>query len=320
MSLHIHTWEHSLLSSAYEAMHAFVPAPSGSSVDERLLDTAYAQCRALTAKHSRSFFLASSLLPKQKRRAVRALYAFCRISDDIVDGATASEAATRLQSWRKRTLSSQPTSNDLIALAWADTRLHYKIPIRYAEQLIDGVTRDLTQRRYHNFSDLATYAYGVASTVGLMSMHIIGFAGQQSVPYAVKLGVALQITNILRDVKEDWLAGRIYLPSEELEAFGLSEDDLSRGIVDDRWRAFMRFQIERNRQLYAEVWPGIALLDPDGRMALGTAARLYQAILVDIERHDYDVFSRRAYVSSWRKLTMLPGIWWQTKKLGALQK
>ncbi len=313
MTLQTHAWEHSLLNLAYEAMHTKPTHQQKSTIDENLLEEAYTYCEEITAEHSRSFFLASGLLPKEKRRATRALYAFCRVSDDIVDDLDADEAKIRLSSWEKQVLVPQPKQDDLVALAWSDARLQYQIPHKYAEQLIQGVARDLTQQRYKNFSDLATYAYGVASTVGLMSMHITGFKGQIAVPYAVKLGVALQITNILRDVKEDWLAGRVYLPLDEIEAFGLIEDDLDRGFVDDRWRAFMRFQIQRNRRLYAEAWPGIALLDPDGRFAIGAAARLYEGILADIEQNDYDVFNRRAHVTKWGKLAMLPKIWWQTR-------
>jgi phytoene synthase len=146
-------------------------------------------------------------------------------------------------------------------------------------------------------------------------MHIIGFAGSAAIPYAIKLGVALQLTNILRDVGEDWQAGRVYLPQEELAAFALTEADLAAGQVDARWRAFMQFQIERNRRLYAEAWPGIALLNRDGRFAIAAAAGLYQAILDDIEAHDYDVFNRRAQVSKWGKLSRLPGLWWQSRDL-----
>jgi 15-cis-phytoene synthase len=182
------------------------------------------------------------------------------------------------------------------------------VPARYVEQLLDGVGRDLAQQRYQTFDELAGYAYGVASTVGLMSMHIIGYAGPQAIPYAVKLGVALQLTNILRDVGEDRRAGRLYLPAEELAAFGLTEADLAAGRVDERWRRFMRYQIRRNRRLYAEAWPGIALLNRDGRLAIRAAADLYRAILADIEAHDYDVFSRRAHVSAWGKLRRLAAI------------
>jgi len=159
---------------------------------------------------------------------------------------------------------------------------------------------------------LTEYAYGVASTVGLMSMRIVGYRSAAAIPYAIKLGVALQLTNILRDVGEDWRAGRVYLPVEELAAFSLAEADLSRGQVDDRWRAFMRFQIERNRRLYAEAWPGIELLNKDGRFAIAAAGELYRRILDDIEAHDYDVFTRRAHVSTLRKLLGLLNLWWSS--------
>jgi phytoene synthase len=144
-------------------------------------------------------------------------------------------------------------------------------------------------------------------------MHITGFAGQAAIPYAIKLGLALQLTNILRDVAEDWERGRLYLPGDELSAFGLDESDLAAGVVTDKWRAFMRFQISRNRQLYAEAWPGIQMLHQDGRFAIAAAADFYRAILNDIEAHDYDVFNRRAYVGTWGKLRRLPGLWWQTR-------
>ncbi|MEO8392138.1 MAG: squalene/phytoene synthase family protein, partial [Chloroflexota bacterium] len=130
-----------------------------------------------------------------------------------------------------------------------------------------------------------------------------------ALPYAVKLGVALQMTNILRDVGEDWQAGRLYLPQEELAAFHLTEADIGRGQSGARWRDFMRFQIERTRRLYDEAEPGIAMLNPDGRFAISAAADLYRAILTDIEAHDYDVFSRRAHIGAVGKLARLPRIW-----------
>jgi phytoene synthase len=125
--------------------------------------------------------------------------------------------------------------------------------------------------------------------------------------------VALQLTNILRDVAEDWQNGRLYLPLDELAAFGLAEADIAQGVVDNRWRAFMRFQIERARQLYTEALPGVAMLGKSGRFAVGAAAELYRAILEDIEAHDYDVFSRRAHLSDRKKLALLPGIWWRAR-------
>jgi phytoene synthase len=274
----------------------------------------------VTQEHSKTFYTASTLLPPAKRQAVRALYAFCRISDDLVDREQGDRLAA-LEAWRKRSLFGDPVagtpsaSQALVALAWTDARARFGIPARYAHQLIDGVARDVHTTRYETFDDLAEYAYGVASTVGLMSMHITGFDGPEAIPYAVKLGVALQLTNILRDVGEDWQVGRLYLPQEELASHGLSEADVAAGRVDDRWRAFMRFQIARNRRLYTEALPGVAMLHADGRFAIAAAAELYRAILLNIEAHDYDVFHRRAHVTKRGKLRRLPGIWWRTKTL-----
>jgi phytoene synthase len=175
--------------------------------------------------------------------------------------------------------------------------------------LIDGVARDLSQTRYQTFNDLATYCYGVASTVGLMSMYIIGFKNNDAVPYAIKLGVALQMTNILRDVGEDYRNGRLYLPREELVTYGIREEDIAAGRVTDNWRQFMKFQIERTRQLYAEAWAGVKMLEREGQLAVGAASTFYQGILEDIESHDYDVFSRRANLSAWGKLSRIPALW-----------
>ncbi len=306
------TWEHNLLSLAFEARRSSVAPTVHPIADANLLARAFALCDSVASTYSRSFYVATSLLPSAKRRAIRALYAFCRVTDNIVDSPTENPVKL-LTAWRRKALSFEPPHNDLVALAWADTRRRYRIPPRYAEQLIDGVMRDLNQNRYRTFEELTTYAYGVASTVGLMSMHIVGYASAAAIPYAIKLGVALQITNILRDVAEDWQMGRVYLPSEELVAYGLTETDIAEGRADDRWRAFMRFQIERNRRLYDEAWRGIAMLNPDGRFAVAAAGDLYRAILDDIEAHDYDVFSRRAHVNAWGKLRKLPGIWWRNR-------
>jgi phytoene synthase len=307
------TWEHNLLSLAYEGHRSLLVPATRPVADAALLERAYAHCAGVTAAHSKTFHAATSLLPRQKRRAMRALYAFCRAADDMVDGAP-GDARQSLAAWRQRVLSSQPPLDDPVALAWTDTRLRYRIPVRYAEQLVEGVERDLRQQRYQTFEELTAYAYGVASTVGLMSMHIIGYSSAEAIPYAIKLGVALQLTNILRDVGEDWRAGRVYLPLQELAAFGLSEDDLANGCLDGRWRAFMRFQIARNRELYAEALPGIRLLNRDGRFAVAAAGELYRAILDDVESHDYRVFDRRAHVSAWGKLSRLPGIWWRSRR------
>jgi len=324
----LQTWEHRLLNWAYEALDERASLRPGPHTPKpALLGQAYTYSSALTHTYSRTFYLASGLLPGGKRAAARALYAFCRVSDDIVDQPGEAQAA-QLADWRRRALASHPPAyaagNDPVALAFADARARYAIPRRYAEQLVDGVSRDLSPERYETFDDLAAYCYGVASTVGLMAMHIVGFAPgadcRQAIPYAVRLGVALQLTNILRDVGADYAAGRVYLPQAELEDFGLSEADLARGVVTDRWRAFMRFQLQRNRGLYEEAMPGVALLAPDGRFAIAAAADLYRAILADIEAHDYDVFQRRAHLSALGKLGRLPSIWWQAARVNAPAK
>lgn len=310
------TWETRLLNLAEEAWQIVTHSEQNVQKDEALLEQAYAHCESMTAFHSRSFHLASGLMKPEARRATRALYAFCRTADDIVDE-SGLDASSLLQTWRERSLSWHPPKHDLVAVAWADARAKYAIPQRYAEQLIDGVARDLYQSRYETFEDLTTYCYGVASTVGLMSMHITGYKSEKAIRYAVKLGVALQLTNILRDVAEDWKRGRIYLPQDELKAHGLNESDIALGVedghYDDRWREFMRFQIARACQIYEDAWPGIALLGSQGRFSIAAAATFYRDILADIESHDYDVFSRRAHVGKWGKLRRLPIIWWQSK-------
>jgi phytoene synthase len=333
MDVKTYPWEQRILEWAYEAFES-PEQHEPVEVEDRFLEEAYRHCESVTKVHSRTFYMSSALLPADKRRAARALYALCRISDDLVDhieifrgmGDCPHDCTEeKLNTWRMQVLS-EIRIHDLqeyggfspcapVVLAWADTRARYGIPIRYVEQLIEGVSRDLVSKRYQTFEELAEYCYGVASTVGLMVMHIIGFSGPEAIPYAVKLGVALQLTNMLRDVNEDWQAGRLYLPQEELAAFNLTEADIAAGNSGGRWREFMRFQIMRNRRLYREALPGIAMLDPDGRFAISASAELYRAILDDIEAHDWDVFHRRAYIGTWGKLRRLPGIWWRSKTI-----
>lgn len=309
-----HGWEQPLLIWAQQARET-MPQRTVHEANSNGLNRAYEHCGLVTRHHSRTFSLATSLLPEAKRKAARALYAFCRICDDIVDRPD-SDPASVLEMWRYRVQTPHPT-DDKVLIAWADTREKFHIPAGYIDQLIDGVKRDLNQNRYSTFQELAEYAYGVASTVGLMAMHIIGHTGEEAVSYAVRLGVALQMTNILRDVGDDWRVGRLYLPQDELAEFGLGEADIAAGIVDNRWRRFMRFQIQRNRALYRDSWRGISMLNPDGRFAIAAAGRLYEAILSNIERNDYDVFSRRAYVNTRAKLALVPRIWWSSRRAGS---
>ena len=313
------TWEYQLLSWAHEAL----TSPTIEKHIEPEVDTlnsAYDYCARITRKSSRTFHMASLLLPKDKRRAVQALYAFCRSTDDLVDEThDLAQSETVLANWRARLNSAHPAAYDPVPLAWANTQSRFRIPHGYAEQLMNGVSRDLTQKRYETFAELTEYCYGVASTVGLMSMHIIGFESHDAVSYAIKLGIALQLTNILRDVGEDWRAGRLYLPLDELADFGVAESSIAAEQVDESWRPFMRFQIDRIQKLYEEAEPGIAYLQADGRFAIAAAAGLYRAILTDIEAHDYDVFHRRAHLGTVAKLRRLPGIWWNSTTTNMMQ-
>ncbi len=308
-------WEHQLLTLAGNVPHPSTQPFFSYWADDNSLRIAYKKAEEVSAKHSKSFHLASGLLPEEKRSSVRALYAFCRSVDDVVDEISVKDRNLELDYWRKIIRSAPALGDDMIAAAWVDTLTRYHIPRHYALQLIDGVARDLVQTRYQTFSELATYCYGVASTVGLMSMYIIGFQSNQAVPYAIKLGVALQMTNILRDIGEDYLAGRNYLPRDEMVFYGIRETDIAEGIVTDRWRQFMRFQIQRTRELYEESWPGIKLLEPEGRLAVGAASVLYGGILDEIEKNDYDVFSRRASLSPSEKLRRVPALWLKIKNL-----
>lgn len=307
------SWEQRLVSWAYEGIDDN-PSQPIPGVMGATLGHAYRVSTDVIRQHSRTFYLASSLLPKDKCRAARALYAFSRITDDLVDQ-TEDDPLPALKAWRQRALHATPKPKDWIVLAWSDTQHRYKIPKIYAEQLLDGVACDLEKSRYRTFEELAEYSYGVASTVGLMAMHIVGFDGPEAIPYAVKLGVALQLTNILRDVGEDWERGRLYLPQDELAQFGITEDDIAANRINSRWRAFMRFQVDRVRRLYRESLPGIAHLHRDGRFAIAAAAELYEAILDDLEAHSMDNLNRRACIGLGGKLSRLPRIWWDAKTL-----
>jgi len=301
-------WENQLLALAGSVPHPRSQPFFSYWAGDAALRKAYKEAEKITAGHSKSFYFASGLLPEEKRAAVRALYAFCRTVDDIVDKPSDAERDSQLGYWRTMVQTAGFADHDLVAAAWADTLTRCHIPRHYALQLIDGVARDLSQTRYQTFDELATYCYGVASTVGLMSMYIVGFTTHEAVPYAIKLGVALQMTNILRDVGEDYRNGRLYLPREELAFYGIRESDIAEGRITDNWRQFMRFQIERTRQIYAESSAGLKMLEREGQLAVGAASVFYQGILDEIEKHDYDVFSRRASLSAWDKVRRIPAL------------
>lgn len=275
-------------------------------------DDAYGLAREITRDASKSFYLSTLLLPRAKRRAIQALYAFLRTTDNIVDVPDAGSPLAKLEQWRLRSRRPAADQDDPVLFAWADTRERFGVPQSLAEELIDGVKMDLTTSRYADFAALECYCYRVASTVGLMSMRIIGGADNRpgtiarATPYAARLGLAMQLTNILRDIGEDARVGRIYLPQDELQAAGYSEAELLRGAITPAFRRLLDAQIARANALYDASLPGIALLHPEGRFAVASAAAIYRGILPKIVANDYDVFTRRAHLSLRDKLALLP--------------
>ncbi|MGQ0600178.1 MAG: phytoene/squalene synthase family protein [Anaerolineales bacterium] len=281
--------------------------------DEGLnLDAAFAESERLTRRNSKTFFTATGLLPEAARRAIRALYGFCRSTDDLVDhdGATLAD----VEAWRARVALPATVQPDAALRAWAFIREQYGVNARYEAELISGVALDIAKHRYANWPELERYCYLVASTVGLMSLPIIGLAEgvtfEDAAPYAIKLGVALQLTNILRDVGEDAARGRVYLPTTDLARFHLIAEDLLNGVHDQRFVELIKFEIRRARDLYCRALPGIALLSPAARPAVAAAALLYRAILDEIDAIDYRVYTQRAHTSGLQKLLRLPGIAW----------
>lgn len=276
------------------------------------LDDAYSLAREITREASKSFYLSTLLLPRPKRRAIQALYAFLRTTDNIVDDGGGGATLIALEGWRLRSRRAPRDQDHPILLAWADTRDRFGVPQALAEELIDGVAMDLTIARYDTFAALERYCYCVASTVGLMSMHIIGCvedrpdALAEATPYAARLGLAMQLTNILRDIGEDSRAGRVYLPQDELRAAGCRDDELAAGVISPAFRALLDEQIARADALYDASLPGIALLHPESRFAVAAAAGIYRGILPKIIENDYDVFTRRAHLSLREKLILLP--------------
>lgn len=273
---------------------------------------AFAEAERLTRENSKTFHLATALLPTEAKHAIHSLYAFCRSTDDLVDkeGATLTE----VEEWRVQVALPAAVQLNPALSGWALTRERYAINPRYEAELIDGVALDLSKNRYATWMELERYCYLVASTVGLLSMPIIGLAEgasfDEAAPLAIKLGVALQLTNILRDVGEDAGRGRVYLPQTDLARFGLTAEDVLNQVYDERFVELMKFEIKRARDLYYRALPGIALLAPAARPAVGAAALLYRAILDEIEALDYNVYQQRAHTSGWRKLSLLPSILW----------
>lgn len=263
------------------------------------LDGLYREAEEATARGSKSFYFATRFFPAELARSAHAVYWFCRTTDDLVDEAPNAEAGrAAIDAWEREFESGTPRHPVLCLFRQAVRR--HEIPLDYPRALIAGVRMDLTISRYERFADLEVFCYRVASVVGLMMMHVIGYSGQPQ-QQAIDLGIALQLTNILRDIGEDWGRGRLYLPLEELRRFEVSLDDLAAGRRTPAFRELMRFQARRARDYYARGMSGIPALHRDGRFAVEIAAKVYAGILNRIERSDYDVFRQRAVVPAREK-------------------
>jgi phytoene synthase len=299
------------------------PVPGAAPDDAR-------ECARLVRVHARTFHYASWLLPAEKRRAANALYAFCRVADDMVDSAQVAGTASVA-----RRLGDYARALDAALAGRPDgpifRELHrvcatYAVPPDVLRELLAGIARDLQPVRYETWRELVTYCEGVASTVGEMCTYVFGVPGgpvvrDRALRYARTLGVAMQLTNILRDVGEDARRGRCYLPEEDLAAFGLTRQAVLDGAAvggaplarDERWRPFMAFAVGRARSLYEAAAPGIALLSPDARRCATACASGYAGILGAIERIGYDTVSQRAHLGTAARGAVL----WRAWRLGA---
>ncbi|MFU8860009.1 MAG: phytoene/squalene synthase family protein [Cyclonatronaceae bacterium] len=291
-------------------------------VAEPELRLAYQHCRKITREHAKTFYMATRFLPTKKQRSIFAVYALCRYLDDLVDEAedllrqkkiNANEILERVEIWKQNLKDTYEgkVNDHPILVALSDTLESYHIPIELPFELIEGVSMDLTKNRYETFDELYDYSYKVASVVGLMTSEIFGYSNRNALQHAVDLGIAMQLTNILRDISEDLEKGRIYLPREDLDRFNITEENLFERKVDDKFREFMQFQIGRARYYYESSDAGIPMLSADSRQPVYLARQNYSKILDRIEELDYQVFKQRAYLSTSEKLAMIPRLWWK---------
>jgi 15-cis-phytoene synthase len=295
------------------------PADAGSGANAGLLAADYERCAEITRRSSSNFYYAFMLLPAERRRALYAVYAFCRFVDDIADDESIREPATLLARWREeleRVYGGAPTRP--ISRALADAARQFSIPREYFEEVIAGVEMDLSRRRYATFEELRLYCYRVASVVGLICIEVFGYSNPEAKVYAENLGIAFQITNILRDLREDAARGRIYLPLEDLARFGVGEDEILRGVYSDAFVRLMEFETKRAREYYERA---DRALPPEDRSSLLTAEAMrsiYGALLNLIVSSHYRVLDRRLSLSAPRKLYLV-GRAWATSRLGALR-
>ena len=286
------------------------------------LDSAYEVCRKETAQWAKTFYLGTLLLPPVKRKAIWAIYVWCRRTDELMDSPEAmklpiNQLSDRLDKWEEKTkaIFAGQTKDELDAVM-ADTLTNFPQSIKPYLDMIEGQRMDLNKTRYATFDELELYCYRVAGTVGLMTQNVMGIdPAYTNAPWshkpdtsqaAVALGIANQLTNILRDVGEDRFRGRIYIPQEDLKRFGYSEEDLMAGKINNEWKELMAFQLKRARGWFERSEEGVRWLSADARWPVWTSLRLYRGILNAIERLDYDVFNNRAYVNKWVKALEIP--------------
>ncbi|MCI0503985.1 phytoene/squalene synthase family protein [Candidatus Micrarchaeota archaeon] len=261
------------------------------------------------SKGSKTFYFASKFMGRERRSAFYAIYAFCRHTDDLVDD---NEGNPRLQrmlirNWRKRFLEAyrEGRSDDPVLNPFIHVMRRYRIPLRYPLELIRGVAMDISKKEYGTFAELRRYCFRVASVVGLMLMRTLGIKNaRRSKRCAISLGIAMQLTNILRDVGEDARMGRVYFPKDELARFGLTIGDILSHRKTQNLVRFLKFQVERARGYYQEAMSSIATIHTDVRMVIALASTLYREILAVIEENGYEVFAKRAYVNTSRKILL----------------
>jgi phytoene synthase len=278
--------------------------------ENKSLKAAFKYARSQTANYSKSFFLSSAMLPKEKRWDTYALYSFCRFADNIVDNPRhrskeelieeVDYLARELEIAYKRGESLHPVLKPFMVVA-----LKHQIPIEYPLELLEGVKMDLVKNRYHTFDELYEFAYRVAGVVGLMMTYILGFTSRASLIFAEKLGIAMQLTNILRDIQEDKNMGRIYLPLDEIRQFDLSEEDFFNENMNDNMYRFIRFQVKRAHNYYHEAQEGIKMLSQNSQFAIYSASKIYQGILVKIEARHFNPFLGRVFVKQSKKFAIL---------------
>jgi 15-cis-phytoene synthase len=268
----------------------------------RSLAECYELCRRVQRSHSKTYYFSTQLLPPEVRSHVHALYAFMRYADEIVDNpgvTTLDEQLAALEALEEETLAAVlgEEVRDPVLRAYANTVHTCGIEPHNITAFMTSMKMDTHVFRYPTYEDLTVYTYGSAAVVGLMMCRVVGVADERAEEHAEALGVAMQLSNFLRDVREDWVRGRVYLPLEDLERFGYSEENLGASIVDERFVELMRFEIGRARRLYAFADEGMGYIPRGRRYPVIVARELYAAILARIEAQDYDVFSRRAETS-----------------------